>query len=195
MNKSTGIVNGVLGTFILGLTLAVGTAPAHATLVSFNFTYTPFHPGIGTDNLTLDVTGFLDDSQITGVGTEFVTLDHLDVVITGRGTSQTAHFANNETGIYPGNPRPRRHAGLQRVPYFVQFRSGVLHAGLDGLQRNAGIGIDGLSFKTLSPNGPHSFVGFGSAGQSDFPGEVGVWDQGKLVQPIDTTLTVVNPGA
>jgi len=188
---------------VLGLMLVVtfGPVPAYASTVTYNFKYNPWKTGIGTDDVFLDVTIFLDDSAFPNSGTAFVVADSVEVFFATTSSFSNAvfsTFANDQTSG----------SGPTREPFNIEIDSigAITPTGdLKGLQRlttlsggactaNGDCGIDWLQFTTTGlPGGPFGITHFTAGGGGPpFGGEHGNDDDSsKLVSKTGPTAVSV----
>ncbi len=126
----------VLSASLLVLTLTFVSMPAHATPVFYTFQYVPNNPS-GTDDIFLDVTVFLDSSQIPTLGTAIVVPTMVDVLFRTNPTNAVfSTFANDQTAVLVGGAL----GGTARVPYNFEIDSaGSVTRQLQGLQRLANL--------------------------------------------------------
>jgi len=175
----------------LVLTMTFGSVPAYASPISYNFKYNPWKTGLGTDDVFLDVTIFLDDSVFPSSGTAFVVPDSVEVFFATTSSFSNAvfsTFANNQTSG----------SGPTREPFNIKIdSSGAITSGgeLKGLQRlttlsggactaSGKCGIEILQFTSTGlPGGPFGITFFTAGGGGPpFGGETGAGpDTSKLV--------------
>lgn len=167
MFNSARNMRGILGALVLATTMGFGAVPSYATPVSFDLLYVGFFP----NNTFVDVTIYLDDTDITG-GTVAVALSSVDVTWRQTGEPDVFFsFANDRTDTT--NLSMNNAFFATYVPFTARFVQGVL-TGLNGIQPPAVTGIANLSFATPLPvvGGSQAFTLFQTqGGLTAFPGE------------------------
>jgi len=144
----------VLGTFMLALTMAIGSTPARSTLVSYDLTYTP---KTFLDNVFMNVTVFFDQNSITFGSFDLILATQLDITVFSppgapsgiEVTPFTFTLDNDNTGpvTFP--------AGQNRnfVPIVGVFIGGDFGGDLRGEQLVGGINLlASVDFTNCTPN-------------------------------------------
>ena len=120
-----------LRVILFAFTLAILSNSAFAASVFIDITYDPV---LGKGDTYLEVTAYFDDSSLTNIGTEIITLSSLDVTITSvvAGLNSTIfHLPNTDTlcRSFPGV------SCFGSTPYTVTFQNGSFSylSGIQGL--------------------------------------------------------------
>ena len=120
-----------LGVILFAFTLAILSNSAFAASVFIDITYDPVG---GRGDSFLEVTAYFDDSSLTNIGTEVITLSSLDVTITSERVglnSRFFHLPNTDTlcRSFPGV------SCFSSTPYTATFQNGSFDflSGVQGL--------------------------------------------------------------
>ena len=157
----------VVGMIMLVVSMMYGPQ-AHAATVFYDLTYAPFSPT--QDNIFVDITASFDDTNITGVGQEFIPLESISFTITAPNVSgvgsDTASTDSTAQITFPTPPTGQ--VGPFFIPLTGQFNAGVFNGQILGSQPAAGsspfIGVYLIGFS----NNPINKVAFRFFGNNIF---------------------------